>query len=50
MPSFNNLLDILDWHEKTEVSNPAIDSAICCITQIACLLRFDLQTFLENLY
>ena len=39
IPSFTSLLELVDWFDDVEVSNPAMESALCCITQVACLLR-----------
>ena len=39
IPNFSTLLDLVEWFGKSSVSNPAIESAICTICQIACLIR-----------
>lgn len=39
MPQFSTLLDLLESLDDPKASNPAIESAICCISQIACLIR-----------
>ena len=39
MPQFSTLSDLVEWLNDPQVSNPAIESAICCVCQIACLIR-----------
>lgn len=39
IPSFSNLLDLVDWSDEAKVANPAVESAICTTCQIACLIR-----------
>lgn len=39
IPSFSTLLDLVDWFDEVKTSNPAVESAICTICQIACLIR-----------
>ena len=36
---FSTLLDIVDWLDRSSVSHPAIESAVCTISQIACFIR-----------
>lgn len=38
VPQFSTLLDLLETLDVPALSNPAIESAICCICQIACLI------------
>ncbi|KAL8720159.1 MAG: hypothetical protein Q9225_002947 [Loekoesia sp. 1 TL-2023] len=44
IPSFSNLLDLVDWFDETKVPNPAVESAICTTCQIACLINYLCQT------
>ena len=39
LPDFSTLLDIVDWLDGLDISNPAIESAICTLSQMACLIR-----------
>ena len=39
LPDFSTLLDIVDWLDGSNISNPAIESAICTLSQVACLIR-----------
>ena len=39
IPDFSTLLDLVEWLDESNVSNPAIESAICTTCQIACLIR-----------
>lgn len=39
IPDFSTLLDLVDWLDESNVSNPAVESAICTISQIACFIR-----------
>ena len=39
IPDFSTLLDLVDCLAGSDVSNPAIESAVCTISQIACLIR-----------
>ena len=39
IPSFSTLLDLVQWFNESDVSSPAIESAICTTCQIACLIR-----------
>ncbi|KAL8801213.1 MAG: hypothetical protein Q9182_004607 [Xanthomendoza sp. 2 TL-2023] len=40
IPSFSTLLDLVDWFDEVKTSNPAVESAICTICQIACLISY----------
>ncbi|KAI4121902.1 MAG: hypothetical protein LQ338_006102 [Usnochroma carphineum] len=44
IPSFSNLLDLVDWSDEAKVANPAVESAICTTCQIACLISYLCQT------
>ena len=39
IPSFSTLLDLVQWFNESDVSSPAIESAICTTCQVACLIR-----------
>ena len=39
IPDFSTLHDIVEWLDGSNVSNPAVESAICTISQIACFIR-----------
>ena len=39
LPDFSTLLDIVDWLDGANISSPAIESAICTLSQVACLIR-----------
>ena len=39
MPQFSSLLELVDWFGDSSKSNPAIESALCCMCQIACFIR-----------
>ncbi|KAI4249496.1 MAG: hypothetical protein LQ352_005609, partial [Teloschistes flavicans] len=44
IPSFSTLLDLVDWFDEVKTSNPAVESAICTICQIACLISYQYQS------
>ncbi|KAL8757001.1 MAG: hypothetical protein Q9199_002543 [Rusavskia elegans] len=44
IPSFSTLLDLVDWFDTAKASNPAVESAICTICQIACLISYQYQS------
>ncbi|KAL8729534.1 MAG: hypothetical protein Q9181_004967 [Wetmoreana brouardii] len=44
IPSFSNLLDLVDWLDEAKAINPAIESAVCTTCQIACLISYLCQT------
>ncbi|KAL8840310.1 MAG: hypothetical protein Q9170_001394 [Blastenia crenularia] len=44
IPSFSNLLDLVDWFDESNVANPAVESAVCTTCQIACFIDYLCQT------
>ena len=50
IPNFSTLLDLVDWLDESKVSNPAIESAICTISQIACFIRWVKTTLVRDGY
>ena len=38
IPPFSTVLDLLDCFDEARASNPAVESAVCTICQIACLI------------
>ena len=50
IPEFSTLIDLVEWFEESDVSNPAMESAICCICQISCFIRLAGINFLCKRY
>ncbi|KAL8995577.1 MAG: hypothetical protein Q9169_004719 [Polycauliona sp. 2 TL-2023] len=44
IPSFKTLLDLVDRIDEAKTSNPAIESALCTVCQIACLISYLYQS------
>ena len=45
MPQFTSISDLIERYQDSKTSNPAIESAIVCICQIACFIRWVTRSF-----